>query len=747
MKQNVLTGIFISLISLSVESFAGTDPIGWSLSPPTGFPPTMTLGSSYAITYTLTNNLPFAVPLTVSANYTGGTFTVSNNCNKTLAAKNSAGSSCTVYVAYLPIKSGLSSIQLIMAYHKNRVPLPKLQFTAAVPLTDIVGHITNPLPALTYIGGDYPVTFTYTNRGITPVTPTTVNITNFTVSSNTCLTALAPNATCLISGIFSPSALGPATLGTTYVYNNGSDVSVPLVSQTEVISGECRQVEGLVRLPLPAATYQYADNVVQYIFTNVCPSTSETLGTVTLTADSAATITKGTDTCSGTTLGPNTSCSIYASLVPTSVASDLSLSASLPYNNNSSIATATTSETVNPIANQSTLHTVYFVNQCDQNIWYEFQNGAGGITGKSPDPTPAGQRTFQDYQLNAQLPGSAPATKVLIINEYVNGAIYGRTGCNPATGVCETANCLVIPGTATCQVGVGANNPCTIFETNMTAAAASDGVYDISIINGFNIPGQVKSLAPIGTNPFGCGQSAGAVIQPTGSLLGQCPWSFNPPSSGIDSTANYYAVSGGADDGCPISTTCTTGEYCGMAYSTTTPGTAPINRRCGTFLGYWTLADYIGYSSTMQWGTVNLYLLYDMGTALPAGPDGPYGDSTSHAGVATYSDMYGCILTSNHSLNSGYAFTQNVCGCYNWNQSGSVAPTTQESICTGSNSQWITTVFPRIYWLKQACPTAYSYQYDDKSVSFTCNVTNPTPQKTSYQITFCPAGKSGRPGT
>ena len=179
-----------------------------------------------------------------------------------------------------------------------------------------------------------------------------------------------------------------------------------------------------------------------------------------------------------------------------------------------------------------------------------------------------------------------------------------------------------------------------------------------------------------------------------------------------------------------------------MAYSSNS-GAAPVTRRCGKFQGYWTVADWIGYSNNANWGSCNLYDHYGMGNNLPLGPTSvSYGNSTLTSGAAKYADMFGCQPTTNDSLNSGYSYTLNVCGCYDWNQVGSSAPTAQAYNCKAVNSQWTSTVLDRIKWLKQACPTAYSYQFDDPSSQFTCNIAQ---QKTSYQLTFCPAGKTGRP--
>src|SRR4029077_4144427 len=119
--------------------------------------------------------------------------------------------------------------------------------------------------------------------------------------------------------------------------------------------------------------------------------------------------------------------------------------------------------------------------------------GGTGANRKSPDPTPAGSRTLSDYQLNQQVPGAAPSVKILSFDDYVNGAIYGRTQCD-SSGNCATANCPVISGTGTCQVSVGADNPTTIFEETMSSETAKDGSYDVSLINGLNIPGEMRSL-------------------------------------------------------------------------------------------------------------------------------------------------------------------------------------------------------------------------------------------------------------
>ncbi len=71
------------------------------------------------------------------------------------------------------------------------------------------------------------------------------------------------------------------------------------------------------------------------------------------------------------------------------------------------------------------------------------------------------------------------------------------------------------------------------------------------------------------------------------------------------------------------------------------------------------------------------------------------------------------------------------CGGVNWNDLGITRPREQ---AVTVNSFWMSEVLPTITWLKQACPTCYTFPYDDMSSTFTCekkggsgnNITNYT---------------------
>jgi hypothetical protein len=760
MKKNRIMLSLIMGTCFAFKAFAGMDPVAWTLEPPTGFPAQTTVGNSYSVVYTFTNNISHPVPLEVTIASIGSQLSIANGCNpkKPLAAKGHPDSFCTVVIQYKPTKAETASIKLTMNYHKNVVPLPTLETkaTGSVTTDPIKGFVSQPLPGITYTGvtTPYQFSFTYVNQGNTDITATSVTIDGFTATSNTCSPpqqVKRDGGECVITGSFTPTTLGPVTFHVTYTYtNNGQSISVPLLTSTVVQNGSpgCHNITGTAQLPLPTQTYLYSDNVVKYVFTNQCPQ-PEVVGNVTPSSSGgSATLTPGTNTCDGATLGTSpsdNSCSYYLSVVPTSTATTLDVSATLTYSAGSAVATTT--ESVVSIPNQTTQHNVTFVNQCPFPVWYEFENGAPP-SATSPDPTPPGG----SYQLNQQVPNSPPATIVLPVNEYVNGAIYVRTGCDTSTGVCATGTCPAYSTTdpMRCAQNTQPANfpPLTKMELTMQPASVvgTDGIYDVSMVNGFNVPAEVRSLAPVVTGPppvnnapypFNCGQSAGALIQPKANGLGACPWTFSPPNTvAPDVPPNYTAVAGGPATGCTDSSSCGPNEYCGMGFDSST---GQWNRLCSSFLGYTNILTYTGYSSAGQWGAINLYNQFGLGNPLPSSPPEPapgYGNSSATGLPATYTDMWGCLVTSTNALESGYSSKFLVCGCHNWTNTAQVSP------CLADNPDWEAAVYPRINWFKTACPTAYSYNHDDASTSFTCNQSG---LQTSYQITFCAGGVSGNP--
>ena len=79
------------------------------------------------------------------------------------------------------------------------------------------------------------------------------------------------------------------------------------------------------------------------------------------------------------------------------------------------------------------------------------------------------------------------------------------------------------------------------------------------------------------------------------------------------------------------------------------------------------------------------------------------------------------------------------CGCANWEEEGIPVPSFPDTQrCKNKNPVWADRIKTSLSWLKRACPTAYTYPFDDMSSTFTCkNMINGV-NSVNYRITFCP---------
>jgi hypothetical protein len=104
----------------------------------------------------------------------------------------------------------------------------------------VSGDVDPELPANMLVGDTQPVTFIFTNRGTvaaTGVQVTLPNLPEWTVTNNDCGTPSSPttipaNTSCQVSGTYTPTTMGPATVSVTLSYAEGNDV--PLSTQTFV---------------------------------------------------------------------------------------------------------------------------------------------------------------------------------------------------------------------------------------------------------------------------------------------------------------------------------------------------------------------------------------------------------------------------------------------------------------------------------------------------------------------------------
>lgn len=99
---------------------------------------------------------------------------------------------------------------------------------------------------------------------------------------------------------------------------------------------------------------------------------------------------------------------------------------------------------------------------------------------------------------------------------------------------------------------------------------------------------------------------------------------------------------------------------------------------------------------------------------------------------ATVGDLYDCSKGGPNAV-SGSCYSPGAdskcCGCPSWSAAGT---------CNGHNTKWEAPALPEVYAkpFKTACPSAYSFPYDDPTSTFTCKAASA--QGTGYQITFCP---------
>lgn len=99
---------------------------------------------------------------------------------------------------------------------------------------------------------------------------------------------------------------------------------------------------------------------------------------------------------------------------------------------------------------------------------------------------------------------------------------------------------------------------------------------------------------------------------------------------------------------------------------------------------------------------------------------------------ATTNDLYGCTEGGPNGV-IGSCYSDNAaptcCGCPSWSPQGE---------CNNNNPEWQLPSAPEKYAkvFKDACPTAYSFPYDDPTSTFTCQ--GRPDKNVDYDITFCP---------
>lgn len=321
---------------------------------------------------------------------------------------------------------------------------------------------------------------------------------------------------------------------------------------------------------------------------------------------------------------------------------------------------------------------------------------------------------------------------------------YYALNCPDGTG----NNCPSPPQTP----GTGPdNNAQTIAET--TFQHNTIDYYDVSIINGvtnvlqFGPDASSQRSSTSGSSPYYCGTAGSMALQTNSNYnLPASTWRFSPASSNfpsvstpLDSPSSYFALVTPSNEDKLV--TCSEQSICASSLSGDTvcgwnlPNVLnggsgvtfdPKSRVCGAFQG-WATADQIwGWNQENQ-------------TPTPITNMAPFAfDTTFDATPMQQTVSVGNLQLCNNNTYSSYqnpagASVNMACGGTNW-----AGITTPAMSVTTVNPNWMSYVLPTILWLKQACPTCYTYPFDDQSSTFTCEEgVNSTGHNTlDYSITI-----------
>lgn len=420
-----------------------------------------------------------------------------------------------------------------------------------------------------------------------------------------------------------------------------------------------------------------------------------------------------------------------------------------------------TAATIEPVA-----RTIKIVNNCSNAIYFGISGGAVGNSAASQSDCPpnstyvAAKSTCfwnnptpsNGYALAAN--GGSTSVSIPASNyngQQWSGGITGRTNCTES-GLCQTGGCTESgPGYGgntglACAVSHGFDIPNSAAE--FTLLNNANDAYDITLIGGIITP---LSMQPSNVttsslnNPYQCG-NAGSVTAQNGVFNGAAqtlyganwtpvPTSYTSLNTGVTTPAeayNYVSGTSFANTSCstgaagsyqPNSSACGAGLTCGYTYDAIFNPSPTYKYTCGTRIGWISAATiFAANESTTNVAPFGFNQAPNLGSSNPNGYT-----------IGEWSQCTHPPFDSSYQPGSPDAKT---CGGTNW-----VGIATPESAFQSSNATWQQEILPRITWIKQTCPTCYSYQYDDNSSSFTCQTpaTSSNPANgANYIVTFCP---------
>lgn len=341
-----------------------------------------------------------------------------------------------------------------------------------------------------------------------------------------------------------------------------------------------------------------------------------------------------------------------------------------------------------------------------------------------------------------------------------SGNMFARTGCNDSGQQCHTGDCGS-KANENCPTGTGGNPPNTLLEFTLSNQSAAPvpgpDFYDISIINGINVAASfvpdAGSFEADSSDPYSC---AGPGSATQAGSLSPCSWQVNPTVDSVDYSSLLrnvrpatIATDGQCPDGnspnslgnceCSSDTDCSAaGQLCGLALNAKKD--QQYTKVCGTHLGWWSADQICGSSINNK------------------SPFEPYGAplncaetvANSDGSMSTHTNFHICTQPAGapapeqaQSCYSNAAVTD-CCGCatsaaadfQDWPAVLSPSFGGADNGCYASNPKWVEIAQPWLVFLKQACPTAYTYPFDDATSTFTCAGTPGSIGPPSYKVTF-----------
>jgi len=318
------------------------------------------------------------------------------------------------------------------------------------------------------------------------------------------------------------------------------------------------------------------------------------------------------------------------------------------------------------------------------------------------------------------------------IPEPFNGRFWARTGCNfESDGLCannapccESGNCITADNKFGLLCGKPGVPPVTIAEFNMLSWGVPpyQDYYDVSQVDGANVPMQIVPITNTFTsdesNPYWCGTPGctDATCQKNFTLP-SCSWTYSagnlsrhlqmivPRACSSDSDCeNSVCDTHSRTCICEDSSDCGEFEECGAAMI---PGVG-LKYACGHNSGWYGAGGVCALNGNLG---------------------EPLNCNETIPGQGTRTNLYQCNGANRLSCASNGA-QETCCGCPPWEPEGT---------CINKNPQWEKHAQPFAQIFKDACPTSYSFPYDDMSSTFICRGTD-VENLVGYEITFCPSG-------